>query len=137
MTHTITTRLHVLFSIPGMPDDERESADPTVEIEYRYSPGCPAFTPRGEYAPIDPPDPAEVEFVSARLIEGDGLAPEPEQVDQWAQDWLDSDEGYRDACRNAESNSGPDPDAAYEARRDDADRVDGFDRDDLGESQDF
>ena len=32
----------------------------------------------------------------------------------------------------------PDPDAAYEARRDrEADRIDGYDRDDLGESPDY
>lgn len=119
-TFTIEAKHHVLFSIPGMPDDERESADPVMRIEYRYTAGRPAFTPRGEYAPIDPPDPAEVELVSVELLNGDGLAPEPEQLEGWAQDWLDSDAGYRAACDNAERlSAGPDPDEAYEARRDD------------------
>lgn len=118
MQHTITAEIEVKFRLPDMPDDEREVAYPKVAVTYNYTPGRPAFTPRGEYAPIDPPEPAEVSFVSAALIDGDGLAPEPFQVNDWASDWLD-DAGYDEACAHAEQNSGPDPDEAYERMRDD------------------
>lgn len=30
-------------------------------VEVSFYPGAPAHTPRGEYAPIDPPEPAEAE----------------------------------------------------------------------------
>ncbi len=43
-------------------DDEAET---DVTVEYTFSSGRPAFTPRGEYAPIDPPEGAEVEIVGA------------------------------------------------------------------------
>lgn len=119
--HTITAKLHVLFRIPGMPDDEHESANPTVDITYTYLRGSPATydAARGGPGGWDPPDPAEVDFVGATLVDGDGLAPTDDQVKDWARDWL-HDEGYDEACQHAERNSGPDPDHAYEAARDDA-----------------
>lgn len=46
-------------------DDEAET---DVTVEYTFSPGRPAFTPRGEYAPIDPPEGAEVEIVGATTL---------------------------------------------------------------------
>lgn len=117
--HTIQAEIEVKFLIPGMPDDEREVAYPKVEITYEYSPGCPAFTPRGEYAPIDPPEPAEVQFISAKLIDGDGLGPTNQQVQEWPSDWIE-DAGFNEACDHAETMRRPDPDYAYESRRDDA-----------------
>ena len=98
--HTIDAELTIKFRLSGMPDDERETASPAVRITYRFTKGRPAYTPRGEYAPIDPPEPAEVDLISATLIDGDGLDPTPTQVDEWAQDYLD-DAGYDYAIRNA------------------------------------
>lgn len=118
MQHTIIAEIEVKFRLTDMPDDEHETAYPKVAVTYDYTPGRPAFTPRGEYAPIDPPEPAEVNFISAELVDGDGLMLTPQQVQERASDWLD-DAGYEEACRHAEQNSGPDPDYAYEARRDD------------------
>ena len=46
-------------------DDEDETE---ITVEYTFSPGSPAFTPRGEYAPIDPPEGAEVEIVGATTL---------------------------------------------------------------------
>jgi hypothetical protein len=101
-THKIEATLPVYFQIPGMPDDERESAHPTVEITYNYAPARRAFTPPGEYAPIDPPEPAAVDFVSAQLIDGDGLHPTTEQIQDWASEWLYEEIGYLRAVDAAE-----------------------------------
>lgn len=46
-------------------DDEAET---DVTIGYTFSPGRPAYTPRGEYAPIDPPEGPEVEIVSVTML---------------------------------------------------------------------
>jgi len=121
-SYKMTAQVEVQFQPPGMglPDDEYEVAYPKIEIAYRYSPGRPAFTPRGEYGPIDPPEPAEVEFIGAELIDSDGLLPTREQLDTWGSDYLDSDAGYQEAVSTAEDMRRPDPDYAYESRRDDA-----------------
>lgn len=117
--HTIEAEIEVKFSFPGLADGEHETAYPVFVINYRYSPGHPAHTPRGEYAPIDPPEGPEVEFISAHLINNDGLSPTAEQVQDWAEEWLASDEGCSFACRYAEESRRPDPDALYEQARDD------------------
>ena len=98
--HTIDAELTIKFRLSGMPDDEREVAYPTVRITYVFKKGRPAYTPRGEYAPIDPPESAEVELMGATLVDGDGLTPTQEQVLDWAQDYLDGD-GYDHAVREA------------------------------------
>lgn len=100
ITHTLDADLTIKFRLSGMPDDEREVAYPRVRITYKFAKGRPAYIPRGEYAPIDPPEPAEVELIDAKLIDGDGLAPTRGQVQDWAQDYLDGD-GYDHALRNA------------------------------------
>lgn len=45
---------HLLLSV-GSGDAEHEFA--RLVVEYTYHKGSPAYTPRGEYAPIDPPEP--------------------------------------------------------------------------------
>lgn len=116
-TFTIETEVEVTFVPAGCV--EEETAYPHIAITYTYSPARPAFTPRGKYAPIDPPEPAELEFVSSRLVKSDGLDPTPAQVEQWAQDYLDSEYGWNDATEYAESRCHPDPDDAYDRWRDD------------------
>jgi hypothetical protein len=95
-------RVEHKFSFPGLEPGDYESAYPEIEITYKFYPATPAYTPRGEYGPIDPPDPPEVEFISATLIDGDGLTPNEDQVEELARDFLDSDEGFRAACNSAE-----------------------------------
>ncbi len=116
MAYTITAEVEVKFFPIGM--NEHETAYPKLEIEFDYTPGRPAYTPRGEYAPIDPPEPAEVSFRSAKLIDGDGLDPTIAQVQEWGSDYLDTDEGYQVACAASEELNGPDPDAWLDAKRD-------------------
>lgn len=103
MRNTITLTADVKVSFVPAGCSETEVEYPVLDIEFSYLPGSPAFTPRGEYAPIDPPEPAEVDFRSAKLIDGKGLLPTQEQIDDWARDYLDSDQGYLHACQQAES----------------------------------
>lgn len=118
---TVEAYPEIKFIPVGMTDFER--AQPHLEITFKYLPGRPAYTPRGEYAPIDPPDSPEVDFISAKLMDGDGLDPTQGQVDDWARDWLDSDAGYNVACQAGEDEpNGPDPDEWLDRKRDDADR---------------
>lgn len=118
--HTIETQVSVKFRFPGLAEGETETAFPTLAITFEYRPGRPAYTPRGEYAPIDPPEPEEVDFVSAHMLDDDGMSPGQEQINEWAQDWLASDEGYTAACACAEGGRAQgDPDEAYERKRDD------------------
>ena len=46
-------------------EDEDSEDDPIeVTITFDYVPGSPAYTPRGEYLPTDPPDPPEINIRS-------------------------------------------------------------------------
>lgn len=47
-----------------------DEAETDVTVAYHFQPGRPAYTPRGEYAPIDPPEGPEVEIVGAWLAAG-------------------------------------------------------------------
>ena len=38
-----------------------------LHVEASYTKGCPAHTPRGEYAPVDPPEPAGIEEITVML----------------------------------------------------------------------
>ena len=122
-THTMRAEVEVKFRPTGMEDFEYAAV--TLDIEFDYSPGRPAFTPRGEFAPIDPPEPAEVSFRSAKLIDGDGLdpsfaAPDPQSIiDDWARDYLDTDNGYDAAREAAYEDSQPDPDYERDKRIED------------------
>ncbi len=99
-THTIDAEIERKVWLTPI-SDEWDTVYPVIRIKYEYSPGCPAFTPPGEYGPIDPPEPAEVSFISAELINGDGLSPSIKEVQEWADDWLQS-EGLDRAMDNAE-----------------------------------
>ena len=101
-THTIFAEFERKFTFADLAGGETEVAYPEAQITYKYWPGRPAYTPRGEFGPIDPPDPADVELVSVKLLDGDGLSPTYEELRQWAEEWLESDVGFRLACRRAE-----------------------------------
>lgn len=115
--HTLQTEIEVQFHLSGAPDDEREVAYPRLEITYRYSPGSPAVMYQRNGDPGWPAEPAEVELINAQLLNGDGLDPTLEQVNEWARDWLD-DAGYAEACDHADSARQPDPDRWLDERRD-------------------
>lgn len=99
-------------------ESELDGAIDFFSISYRFTPGRPGSFYARNGDPGDPPEPDEVEFDTP---EGLQLTEEEEQqlyervIEQEAQkDLYDYDEDSRNA-----------------------DRIDGFDRDDLGESPDF
>lgn len=98
--HTLTTEIEVHFQLSGMPDDERETAYPKLEITYSFLKGSPAVRYQRNGDPGWPADPDEVELINVKLIDGDGLAPTAHQLREWAEDWL-NDAGYDKACEHA------------------------------------
>lgn len=70
-----------------------------VEITYRFTPGRPARGP--SYASGgEPAEPPEVEFISASSKVSDDFV--KLLVTEWAEDWLDDDDGWEQAVDNAE-----------------------------------
>ena len=53
--------------------DEAGSAEQEVacRVTYTFQPGCGAYTPRGEWAPTEPPEPDMVEDVSIDVMAGE------------------------------------------------------------------
>jgi len=82
---------------------------PKLEITYSYLPGSPAVYYQRNGDPGWPADPAELELINVKLIDGNGLDPTDQQVQKWANDWLD-DAGYSEACGHAEECLSPDHD---------------------------
>ena len=117
--HTITAEIEVSFHLLGAPDDERESARPKIEIAYTFSPGTPERRYQRNGDPGWPAEAAEIEFVSAKLIDGDGLDPSQDNIDHWAEDWL-NDKGYDRAAEQAGDDNEPDPDYERERFQEDA-----------------
>lgn len=115
--HIIRAEVEVKFTPVGMTD--LECAYPKIEIEFSYTPGYPEQGPSYDSGG-EPGAGAEIDFISATIRDGDGdgLDPSQEQINDWARTWIE-DDGYDAACRVAEDEQGPDPDAAYEAMRDD------------------
>lgn len=99
----------LLLSI-GSGDAEHEFQ--RLVVEYRYVKGSPAYTPRGEYAPIDPPEPEHAEIgnvyvVTEEVVRGvktlDARHPLPEWMvepitEQLERLCLDHYHGERDAA---------------------------------------
>lgn len=122
--HTLTAELDVQFHVAGMPDDEREAVRLSVLITYLFTQGAPEVRYQRNGDPGWPADPDEVEFVSAKLINGDGIAATQTQIDAWAESWL-YDGGYGDAVDNARRANEPDPDYMRDIAEEDRDL--GFD----------
>lgn len=110
--HTITADIEVSFTFPGLTAGEYETAMLVVDIDYDYMPGCAASWD-------DPSWSAECSIITARTVKDDGLSLSKDEVFDRAREWL-NDEGYREACDQAEQDRLPDPDEAYERARDDA-----------------
>lgn len=94
-THTIQTEVEVLLA-------HDDYAYPVLEITYEYERGYTPKTPRGEYMPIDAPVGDHIYLYEAKLLNGHGLDPEPERVQQWAEHFLKSDVGHNYAIDCAE-----------------------------------
>ena len=96
--HVIDAECEITFRPAGLQDDE--TVYPKLEITYRFSKGSPATGPSYESGG-EPADPDEIEFISAKLIDGDGTRPTQQQINEWAEEWLQSDYGYEKACELA------------------------------------
>ena len=94
-----------------------------VWVDYDYHPGAPAYTPRGEYAPIDPPEPASAEIVAARWRLCS--APDDEKMSDcpgWLIDMMSNDDSLNVALiEDAEGNQ--EPDDRCDWRRDEPDEA--------------
>lgn len=100
-THTIDVDFEELVPEPGVPESHQQVVYPEVRITYTYLPGAPAYTPRGEYAPIDPPEPPEIEVTSVELLDAKGLAPDAARVRAWGDAWMQDDRNFWFAVGNA------------------------------------
>ncbi len=101
--HAITTELGVTVEAYGI-DSERFY--PEVEIKFNFVPGCPETGPT--YASGgEPATPDEIEALSVKVLNAEGIDMPPSWWLERAQEWLD-DKGY-DAARDAVPD-GPDPD---------------------------
>lgn len=98
-THTITTEVEVKFVPVSLV--EQEIAYPELEITFTATKGDPGCKYQRNGDPGWPPEPPEVDFVSAKLIKGDGVNHTQDQIEDWAQEWLASDSGYAAALNQA------------------------------------
>lgn len=71
---------------------ETDAALFRVCINYDFIPGSPAYTPRGEYAPTEPPEPAECDICEIGIWENDAwrraTALEHAILNDWAEEHL-------------------------------------------------
>jgi hypothetical protein len=95
--HTITAHMEVNF--PGTDPTETETANITVEITYTATGGAPEHGPTYDCGG-QPAEPVEIELVSAKLIDGDGIGLTSEQLTDRAESWLEND-GYDAAVQAA------------------------------------
>ena len=63
--HELLTDLCLLIDDAGGPDQEI-----ACRVTYTFQPGRGAYTPRGEYAPTEPPEPDMVEDVEIEVQTG-------------------------------------------------------------------
>lgn len=91
-----------------------------VVIEFRHIKAYTPRTPLGEFQPLEPPEPADVELLSVRVIDGDNRHDMPYWITAAFEDAI------REACFEAvEAEADAEADARYDAMRDEAD----YDRD--------
>ena len=88
------------------------------EVTFTFTSGRPAVMYLRNGDPGYPADPAEVEFVSARVEPGVTLSPVwQKRLDEWAAEWL-ADEGYDAACESAAEDAERDREYQLEMRAD-------------------
>jgi len=106
---------------------EDDIGDMSIDVRFHYdfTPGKPAYTPRGEYAPIDPPEPPEVTvtYLEVRgVVDGKLSWMKPTEAETalimaWFNnnpdiEWALIEDAEIKACE------GPDPDRAYDEWKD-------------------
>ena len=84
---------------------ERPEGYPILEVILIATGGGPEVLYQRNGGPGWPAEPVEIEVIASKLVAGDGLHPTPEQVRDWADQWLADnydealkivvDEGYK------------------------------------------
>ena len=91
----------------------------SIEMTGTFHPYQPAYTPRGEYAPIDPPEPALFEPGMVTLNRsGSRLEVDDPESLFGSKEWDSIIERATRQIENDDVGFGPDPDAAYDRLRD-------------------
>lgn len=98
-THTMLANVVVRFVPVSLV--EEETVMPTLRIKFSYMPGSPAVMYQRNGDPGWPAESPEVELISAELVDGDGVEPTQEQINDWAENYLASDEGFAHVIREA------------------------------------
>lgn len=94
--HSITAEIEIPPEVFGTEDH----CIAEIEIEFDFTPGCPA---RIRYDHLDhPAEGPEVEYVGATLLKGFDCNPTKEQVEQWGLKWFESDRGKELAIEKAQ-----------------------------------
>ena len=94
-TYTIDTEIEVYLHRDRV-------AYPSICITFSLSPGSPAVMYQRNGDPGWPAESAEIELISATLIDGGGMDPTQIQIDNWAEIYLHSDNGFAHAMTTAE-----------------------------------
>lgn len=99
-----TTHGHVMeIELPVSANDMDAEID--VLVKYDYTPGLPAYTPRGEYAPIDPPEPPEISITDLCVRDWVEGLPVWRTAEKWELDQYGEmvmDQRFEDLCAEAE-----------------------------------
>lgn len=98
-THGHVAELELPISANGI-DGEVE-----ILVKYDFTPGTRAYTPRGEYAPIDPPEPPEINITDLCVRDFIHGSPVWRSAEKW--EWeqytdLVLDRRFDDLCANAQ-----------------------------------
>jgi len=94
--HSITHELEVSYG--------DEYYCPTIEFRFSFSPGYPAYTPPGEYAPTDPPEGPEISLDRVEVVIPAGWPGSPSGLIRLAEEWFNSPAGQSRCIEYAEEN---------------------------------
>jgi hypothetical protein len=106
-------------------EDELANSSLDVRFHYDFTPGKPAYTPRGEYAPIDPPEPPEIIVTKIEVhgeVDGKLAWKAPTEAEArllWS--WYENNSDLQLAMMEEAERwhyEGPDPDRAYDEWKD-------------------
>jgi len=99
-----TVKFRAEIEVTGIPSGcgDFETMYPVFDITVSYIKGSPAVMYQRNGDPGWPADPPEIELLDVALHNGDGISPTKEQMWDWVEEWLDSDEGFVSVVEEAE-----------------------------------
>jgi hypothetical protein len=96
--HTIIAEIPIEFHLSGAPEDEHETAYPSLELTYSFVRGCPARICWDEND--HPAEPHELELLDVKVLDSDYIGLSDKEWFELAQNWID-DAGYDAAVDHA------------------------------------